>query len=531
MNPTPSLTSKRGDSDPNTWGAWFDSVIDGTACFWTLLLIVTAWKAFAASRLGLIFDECYYWEWSLHPQFCYFDHPPLTAWMIASGASLLGHTALAVRFWAIVSGILLVVAGRLLASDMFGRPAGNRAGIFLLLVPIFAGNSFLMTPDTCLIPAWAFAIYFAWKGCRQGECWGWWLAAGAAAGMGMLAKYTMVLFYVALILVWVASPGNRRRIFLGTIIAGSVSLLFFLPVIWWNQQNGWVSFAHQLNHGFRNEHDSVINLQNLSDYCAFLVVLTSPVLGLLCFRSASTRLPDERFRFLAIFFWTVVLFFGFSAGKAHIEANWPMAAFVTGLIMVAGGWESYGVAWKRTAVIVLLVADIGAVAGISFLLLPKESPLSIRNLSPDTTFISKITGSAILADSAGKALGDFRARIEEFLGPEAVAASIRSKFRQSGADFLCLSTYQLTGVMSFYAPDIEHLTWLPDHGRVRFPWINDSTWKGKTALVAEWPRRGPSYSALFAELSPAQPLLLEGIGSPVFISIGRGYIPENVPNR
>jgi hypothetical protein len=187
-----------------------------------------------------------------------------------------------------------------------------------------------------------------------------------------------------------------------------------------------------------------------------------------------------------------------------------MAAFVTGLIMVAGGWESYGVAWKRTAVIVLLVADIGAVAGISFLLLPKESPLSIQNLSPETTFISKITGSAILADSAGKALGDFRTRIEEFLGPEAVAASIRSKFRQSGADFLCLSTYQLTGVMSFYAPDNEYLTWLPDHGRVRFPWINDSTWKGKTALVAEWPRRGPSYSALFAELSPAQPLLVEG---------------------
>ena len=178
-----------------------------------MLALVTLWKFLAASKLGLIFDECYYWEWSLHPQASYYDHPPMTAWLIMAGHALFGQTPLAVRFGAILSGILLALAGRLLGRDLFGKEAGNRAGIFLLLAPIFAGNSFLMTPDTFLMPAWAFAVYFAWRGSRGNMLW--WLAAGLAAGLGMLSKYTMVLYFGGLALFWLSSPGQRGRLFLG----------------------------------------------------------------------------------------------------------------------------------------------------------------------------------------------------------------------------------------------------------------------------------------------------------------------------
>lgn len=499
--------------------------------FWGLLVGITAWKVVAGAALGLLFDECYYWEWSLHPQACYFDHPPLTAWLIASAHAMLGHCALAVRIWAIGSGILLSLAGRELAREMFGQAAGNRAGIFLLLAPIFAGNALLMTPDTFLIPSWAFAILFAWKGSRPTTPMSWWLATGAATGIGMLSKYTMVLFYAALGILWLASPGNRGRLFQGGVMAGAISLIFFLPVLWWNHHHDWVSFSHQLNHGFRNEHRTLINFQNLADYSAFLVVLVSPGLGFLCFRAAATRLRDERFLYLAIFFWTVVLFFGFSAAKAHIEANWPMAAFVTGLIMVAGDWEHYSVVWRRVAIIILLVADVGALLGVSYLLLPRNSPIAVQNLTIDTSYIKGFPGSDQLAAAAQKGIGDFQSRIEEFLGPQAVADAVRKDFKRSGADFLCLSSYQFIGVMSFYAPELEPFLWLPDHGRVRFPWINDTLWKGKTAYVAEWPRRGPLYTNLFDSLIPGQNLLVPHIKSPVWISLGHSYNPGMVRNR
>jgi hypothetical protein len=421
--------------------------------------------------------------------------------------------------------------GRLLAREMFGEPIGNRAGIFLLLAPIFAGNALLMTPDTFLIPMWASAVYFSWKGSRDHAGIAWWLATGAAAGIGMLSKYTMVLFYVALGVFWLLSSGKRWRLLPGMATAAFVSLLIFLPVIWWNSQHEWISFQHQIHHGFRNEHPTLINFQNLTDYTAFLVVLVSPLLGLFCFRSAVTRLREERFLYLALFYWTVVLFFAFSAAKAHVEANWPMAAFVTGLIMVAADWDRYSIFWKRAAVILLLIADSGAVLGVSYLSLPKDSPLAISHLSLHTSWMEGFPGAAPIAASLKKGFGDFQGRMEEFLGPREVAKAVASEFDQSGADFLCLSSYQFAGVMAFYAPELEPVIWLPYLGRYRFPWINDHRWAGKNALAAEWPHSGPDYRGLFVEFTPPQELHVPGIHRPVFLSFGRNYDPEKVNYR
>ncbi len=526
MDPSPISTAPipHTKSEPLAW-------LNKAQWFWTLLAVVNLWKDFSSWKLGLIFDECYYWIWSLPPQICYFDHHPLTAWLIASGHFLFGHTPFAVRFWALVSGVLLALIGRLLAREMFGEPVGNRAGIFLLLAPIFAGNALLMTPDTFLIPMWASAVYFSWKGSRDNAGIGWWLATGAAAGIGMLSKYTMVLFYVALGILWLLSPGKREHLLLGIATAAFVSLLFFLPVIWWNSQHDWVSFQHQINHGFRNEHHALINFQNLTDYSTFLVVLVSPLLGLFCFRSAAMRLREEHFLYLALFYWTVILFFAFSAAKAHIEANWPMPAFVTGLIMVAADWDSYSLFWKRAALTLLLVADIGAVLGVSYLLLPKDSPLAISHLSLNTSCIQGFPGADKLASSAQQGFRDFQGRMEEFLGPQEVAKAVASEFRKSGADFLCLSSYQFAGVMAFYAPELEPMIWLPYLGRYRFPWINDRLWAGKNALAAEWPHSGPDYRGLFVEFTPPQEFHVPGIKRPLFLSFGRNYDPEKINYR
>lgn len=506
------------------------SWMDGNGAFLAVITAVALWKLFAGAFLGLIFDECYYWFWALHPQACYFDHPPLTAWAIAAGRLLFGHSELAVRFWAVASGVLLAVAGRLLGRDLFGTAAGNRAGILLALAPVFAGNAFLMTPDTLLVLAWAFALLFAWRGSRAGAPMAWWMAAGASAGVGMLSKYTMVLLLGGLGVLWLVSPGNRKRLFLGGLISGCVALVFFLPVLLWNAGHDWISFAHQLNHGFRNEHRTPVHFGNLAEYAGFLVILVSPVLGLLCFRTAVARMADDRFRFLGVFFWTVVLFFGFSAAKAHIEANWPMAAFVSGLIMVAGDWERYGVIWRRAAVILLLTADLGAFLGISYLLLPARCPLSARNIPSKVSLPGGLVGERGLQAEMSRSLGELKGRLGEFLGPREAAEAVESIFRSSGADFLCLSNYQLTGVVAFYAPALEPMVWLPDHGRSRFPWIDDKVWEGKTGLAASWPRLGPDYSGYFDGIVNLPPVLLPGAGA-VFFYLGHGYRPGRVPDR
>jgi 4-amino-4-deoxy-L-arabinose transferase-like glycosyltransferase len=495
--------------------------IDGTAAFLAVLLATTAWKSWAASALPLINDECYYWIWSLNPQLGYYDHPPLVAWAIAAGRSVFGHSELAVRAPAILSGIILALAGRSLAGSLYGAAAANRAGIFLLLAPIFAGNAFLMTPDTFLAPAFCLAMLFAWKGLQPASPFAWWFAAGAAAGAGALSKYTMVLFFGGLGLLWLASPGNRWRIFLGALCAGLVALAVFSPVIIWNAQNDWASFGFQFRQGFRNQQQSLVNFDKLASYAAFLVVITTPVLGILCFRAAATRLREPRFLYPAVFFWTVVAFFAFSAAKAKIEANWPMSAFIGGLLLAAGAWESFGTAWRKWALGLLLAADLAAVAGISLLSLPAGSPLSPRNFLPVPSGRTPPPG---LAGALEQGLTDLRLKLGEVLDQRETGAAIEKAFRESRADFVCATGYQLAGITAFYAPALEPFLWLPSEGRTRLRWIDDTRWAGQDALIVSRHKNPKKDFAFFAGSEPLPPLDIPG-ARPVFAFLAESYTP------
>jgi Dolichyl-phosphate-mannose-protein mannosyltransferase len=495
--------------------------------FWVILGAVTLWKFLMGAQLGLIFDECYYWVWALHPQACYFDHPPLVAWSIAAGRALLGHSELAVRAGAVLSGIVLAWAGRSLGREMFGRKAGNRAGILLTLTPVFAGNAFLMTPDSWLAPAWALALLFAWRGFREGGSPLWWLACGAAAGVGLLSKYTMILFFGGLGLAWILSPGKRIRIVRGGLVAGVTALVVFSPVIWWNSTHGWASFGHQIHHGFHNEQSILIHLDFLVSYALFLVVLVSPVLGLLCFRSAA-KWNDERFRFLASFFWAVVAFFGFAAAKAHIEANWPMMAFVSAVVLVAGDWNSFSRSWRKTALIVLLTIDLTAVVALSMLPSVGKPLISALSTPPDLNWLSRMSGSTFLASEAQRSLSDLQAKLSELIGPKDVAHRVEEEFLSSGADFLCADTYQTYGILTYYAPGLEPVLWLPIRGRIRFPWIDERKFSGKTGLTAEWPRSGCNFSWLFHKTISAKKVRIPFVPHPVSLTLNKGYDPARI---
>jgi hypothetical protein len=355
----------------------------------------------------------------------------------------------------------------------------------------------------------------------------WWLPCGAAAGVGLLSKYTMILFFGGLGLVWILSPGKRVRILIGSILAGITAIAFFSPVIWWNSTHQWASFGHQIHHGFHNEQSVRLHIDFLANYALFLIVLVSPVLGLLCFRSAFS-MNDERARFLGAFFWVVVAFFGYAAVKAHVEANWPMMAFVSILILVAGDWNRYSPAWRKASLIVLLIADLAAVIALTLLLLVGKPLLSHLAHSTEMTWVGTATGSTTLASEAQQSLADLQAKLSEIIGPRDVAQRIAVEFKSSGADFLCADTYQTFGVLSFYAPELEPYLWLPDRGRKRFPWIQEPMWDGKNALVSEWPRAGCDYVPLFTRSRWKKKVIVPGIMRPLTLTFNEGYDPKRV---
>jgi len=96
-----------------------------------------------------------------------------------------------------------------------------------------------------LTAAWAGALYFLERAMRAESRRAWW-GLGICMGLGMLSKYTIALLGPAT-LVFMMIDGRARAWFRRPepYLAAAIALLIFSPVIYWNLQHDWASFAFQ----------------------------------------------------------------------------------------------------------------------------------------------------------------------------------------------------------------------------------------------------------------------------------------------
>ena len=196
---------------------------------WPCIATVAILQVVTASTLGLAEDEAYYWCWSKNLDVGYFDHPPMVAYFIALGTSIIGDTELGVRITQIGLNIPMLwlcyhIAGRsLLAVCLVGT------------LPIYMLGGIIATPDAPLLLMWLLGI---WATTRHN-----WLILGAAAGLAMLSKYTGALLFPLMI---ITTPQSLKsaKLYLGLGLA----LLIYLPNIYWNWTHEFISWQFQLHH-------------------------------------------------------------------------------------------------------------------------------------------------------------------------------------------------------------------------------------------------------------------------------------------
>ena len=182
------------------------------------------------------------WSRALAPG--YLDHPPMVALWIAAGTALAGDGALGVRLLGAARGgagrLLLVQAGEDLLP---GRQAGVWAAALLNATLLFGVGAVTMTPDTPLLLFWTASVWALARLHATGTG-GWWLVAGAAAGLALDSKYTAILLAPAC--AGAGLPAMRLACAVGRPgAAGCSRIALFAPVLWWNAAHGWVSFAKQ----------------------------------------------------------------------------------------------------------------------------------------------------------------------------------------------------------------------------------------------------------------------------------------------
>lgn len=210
-----------------------------------LLVYMLVLRLMYMGQLEMIPDEMYYYVFSQRLSLSYLDHPPLVAWLVLAGTTLFGESAFGIRAMLLPLSLMLVWYVYQYGATMLGRTAGLMSVLALASLPVFFASGILMTPDTPMLVAWAAALYYFKRGLMDNQSWAFW-RLGVAMGLGLIAKYSLVLLAPAAFVFMLTDRAARQWFFRPQpYLAAAIATVIFLPVLIWNHQNDWASFVFQ----------------------------------------------------------------------------------------------------------------------------------------------------------------------------------------------------------------------------------------------------------------------------------------------
>ena len=231
-----------------------------------LLAAVCALHFGLGASLGLSVDEAHYALYAAHPDWSYFDHPPLVGWaqwpLVAMGAPTWALRLVPELLWLGTALIVYQLAERLqtFAADrgaalvqapLATGQAGLWAVLALALAPLLHVLGIGLLPDTLLV---FFTALLVWTTldlmdaatARRPLPW---LVLGVLLGLAGLSKYTAIFTAVAVALCLLMAHGAPLLRNVWAWLAVALAVLLVVPVAYWNHANGWISFTYQAKHG------------------------------------------------------------------------------------------------------------------------------------------------------------------------------------------------------------------------------------------------------------------------------------------
>jgi dolichol-phosphate mannosyltransferase len=325
-----------------------------------------------AGSVELMPEEAYYWNYSRHLDFGYLDHPPMVAWLIRLGTDLFGQTEFGVRAGALCCGAVTSIFVYKLTRNLFGEASAVAALLLAQALPYFFLSGLLTTPDAPLVAAWAASLYFLERALIANRSRAWWFA-GISLGLGMISKYSIAILVPVTMAFMVWDGASRhwwRRA--DPYVAALIALAIFSPVLAWNAQHEWASFAFQTSRRLAEAPQFALH-----KLIASIIVLITPtgllaVAGVLLARPAGAQqadVPRRRRLFNLAILLPLSVFAAFSL-RHEVKLDWTGAMWTAalpalGCAMTAedpaigrfGRWIR--AAWMPTIVTMLLIYGAG----------------------------------------------------------------------------------------------------------------------------------------------------------------------------
>lgn len=338
-------------TDTHAW--WLPSITTTVAGSLFVRLVMSASHGYGV-------DEAYAIAVARPLSLSYFDHPPLTFWLVVLSSAIWESN---VPFVLRLPFVLLFTITHWCIGQLTRYAFSDRAGRIAALALALSGilgvvHGMWVLPDGPLIA-------FAAMGClmlapsvlahdpaQPAPSDRRWLLAGAAFGMAGLAKYHAVLLMAGVFLFLLTDTTARRLLRTrGPWMAFSVVVVFALPVLVWNARHDWASFAFQSARAGPRTFSIVPMLENIAGQAAWMlpwifVPLAFAFVGAL----SRGRRHREAWFFVCLSALPIALFtlltLGGSRGLPHWQA--PGWLFAFPLLGLAGdlAWHQ-GARWPR----------------------------------------------------------------------------------------------------------------------------------------------------------------------------------------
>ena len=305
---------------------------------WTLNLALAVtlarllWLRFG--NTDLYPDEAQYWLWSLHPALGYYSKPPLVAWLIALTTSVLGDGEASIRLAAPLLHFATSLVVYRIGARLYDPRTGFWAALAYVTLPGVSVSAALISTDAPLLLAWAAALY-AFIRAREPGGRRWWILVGAAAGLGLLAKFAMAYWLISAAL-YIAFFAGERRHWKGYAGALALALVIYAPNFLWNLGHGFVSYRHTEENAV--SHGPLLNPSHFAEFffsqfgvfgpmffACLLVIVLRPR------RDLAPR-PNALLAMFALPTLGMMLAVSF---LSHAQPNWAAPAYVSAIVLVA----------------------------------------------------------------------------------------------------------------------------------------------------------------------------------------------------
>jgi hypothetical protein len=358
-----------------------DSSVAPPCIEWAPLLVmavaITIIHLVTNGRYGFHRDELQFLSDARHLDWGFVAYPPFTPFLERIGLALFGLSLVGLRLFSVLAQATAIVVTGLMARELGGgRLAQLTAALAVALspLPLFEGTEFQYSSFDYLW--WVLIAYFTIRLLRS-ENPRWWLAIGAAVGLGLLTKYSIV-FFIAGILGGVVLTRARRYLLSAWFWAGiALALAIFSPNFLWQARHQFISY-HFLEHiHVRDVGEGRADGFILDQFRICVNLFATPLwlAGLVGF------LRNRRYRMLAWMYLIPLALLFFAKGRGYYVAGaYPML-----LAMGAEAGERWLAAlprWGRRTVAGIFFAGL-AVCGAFFfaVILPMQSSGPLRDFA------------------------------------------------------------------------------------------------------------------------------------------------------